>query len=202
MSAERKAIFLDRDGVINEMVYDDTHGLLDSPRRVEDVRIITGAGSFIARVRRAGWLVIVVTNQPGIAKGYFDLPALEAVNCEILRKLIAEGGPEAGWDDLIYCPFHPSGRAGIKNEFIKESPLRKPEPGMLLEAAARHGIDLAASWMIGDGLVDVQAGRRAGCRTILVAGVLKIETIERFVSMRDAYPDHVVRSLADVPGIM
>jgi len=197
VTAARKAVFLDRDGVLNEMVYDEDHGLLDSPRRPDAVRMIRGAGVFIADVRRRGWLVVVVSNQPGIAKGYFTIPELDSVHAELRRQLVAEGGEGAAWDELLYCPYHPSGTPGKPNAYVQDSPLRKPSPGMLLEAARRHGIELAASWMIGDGLVDVQAGKRAGCRTVLVAGGLKLETIERFVSMKDAYPDAVVARLAD-----
>ncbi len=195
-----RAIFLDRDGVLNAMVYDDTHGLLDSPRHPGEVRIIPGAGRFVADMKAGGWKIVVVTNQPGIAKGYFALPDLERVNETLRARLIAEGG--AAWDDLLYCPHHPDGTPGRPNEFVKSCACRKPEPGLLLEAARRHAIDLAASWMIGDGLVDVQAGRRAGCRTILVTGRLKLEIIERFISMRDAYPDAVARDLKEALTII
>ncbi|HMO49981.1 MAG TPA: HAD family hydrolase [Kiritimatiellia bacterium] len=197
-----KAIFLDRDGVLNAMVYDEDHGLLDSPRRPADVRMIPGAGTFLASIRRAGWLAVVVSNQPGIAKEYFTVSELEAVNQALLEQCRAEGGPEALWDDLLYCPYHPTGREGRSNPYVTQSPLRKPEPGMLLEAAKRHHLNLAASWMVGDGLVDVQAGRRAGCRTLLVAGSLKLEVIERFLSMKDAYPDRVAGDLTEALHII
>ncbi len=191
----KRAIFIDRDGVLNAMVYDDTHGLLDSPRQPDDVRMMRGAGQFIAHAKERGWLVIVITNQPGIAKGYFTIPELETVNATLREQLIAEAG--TAWDDLLYCPHHPAGTQGKRNQFVTSCTCRKPAPGLLLDAARRHDIDLTRSWMIGDGLVDIQAGRRAGCRTMLVAGNLKIETITRFVSMDDAHPDAVINHLSE-----
>ena len=190
---KRPAIFMDRDGTINEMVYDETHGLLDSPRRPEQVALVPGAAAFIRQARAAGWLVVVVTNQPGVAKGTLTLPELEAVNRRIAALLAAEG---AQWDDLRCCTHHPSGRAGVTSPLIRACDCRKPRPGLLLEAAATLDIDLARSWMIGDGLVDIQAGRRAGCRTVLLAN-LKIAEIERFHRMEDAMPDAVCRNYAE-----
>jgi D-glycero-D-manno-heptose 1,7-bisphosphate phosphatase len=187
----KRALFVDRDGVLNAMVYDADHGLLDSPRRPEQVRMIPGAGRFLAAARAAGWLTVVVTNQPGIAKGTLTVAELEAVHTELRRQVEAEG---AGWDDLYYSPYHPKPGPGGRPEYTRASDCRKPGPGMLLAAAEKHGIDCAASWMIGDGTVDVQAGRAAGCRTILVTD-LKISQIEQFHNMAGAMPDLVVKNL-------
>lgn len=195
-----RAIFLDRDGVLNEMVYDEDHGLLDSPRRPEDVRMIPGAGRFIAGMKTGGWKVVVITNQPGIAKDYFTEPELQAVNEALCQAIVAEGG--TAWDDLLYCPHHPVGTEGRPNAYVVRCTCRKPGPGLLREAAERYGIDLSASWMVGDGLVDIQAGHRAGCRAILVTGGLKLEVIDRFVSMEDASPDAVVGSLEEAAMII
>lgn len=187
----KPAIFIDRDGVLNEMVYDETHGLLDSPRRPSQVRMIAGAGRFLARARKAGYLTVVVTNQPGIAKGTLTIEELDEVNTTLARLLEAEG---ASWDDLYYSPFHPNPGPGGRPEYARKTDCRKPGPGMLLAAAQKHGIDLATSWMIGDGTVDVQAGRSAGCRTILITS-LKINQIEQFIDMKGAIPDAVVKNL-------
>ncbi len=194
----KKAIFIDRDGTLNEMVYDDTHGLMDSPRRAEQVRLVRGAGRFLKAARELGFMVIVVTNQPGIAKGTLTEAELDAVNRRLADLLAEEGGR---WDELRYSPWHPQGGPGGRAEFIGPSDTRKPAPGMLLEAAREHGIYLPASWMIGDGIVDVQAGRAAGCRTILLATV-KLEQVERFVNMERAEPDHVARSLDEALEII
>lgn len=194
----RTAIFIDRDGVLNEMVYDADHGLLDSPRRPDQVRMIKGAGRFLAHCRAAGFLTIVVTNQPGIAKATLTLEELDAVNRELDRQLQADGG---SWDDLFFSPYHPKPGPGGRPEYTRHSDCRKPGPGMLLAAAGKHGIDLGRSWMIGDGTVDVQAGRAAGCRTILITA-LKISQIEQFVAMDNAMPDAVVKNLDDAWNVI
>lgn len=193
MSA-RRAIFLDRDGTINEMVYDETHGLLDSPRRPEQVALVPGVAPFIKRAHAEGCLVVVVSNQPGIAKGTLTLPELEAVNRRLADLLADEG---ARWDTIRCCPHHPTGRPGSVSPFVCRCDCRKPQPGLLVQAAAELDIDLAQSWMIGDGLIDIQAGRRAGCHTLLLAN-LKIAEIERFYRMDDAMPEAVCRNYAEV----
>jgi D-glycero-D-manno-heptose 1,7-bisphosphate phosphatase len=177
------AVFLDRDGVLNEMVYDPCHGLLDSPRRPEQVVPMRYAGELIGALRLSGYKVIVVTNQPGIAKGTLKLSELAAVN----ERLKATFFPEA-WDALEFCPHHP--------DYGDECECRKPKAGMLQKAAIEHNIDLARSWMVGDGLVDVQAGRAAGCRTVLVTK-LKVNIVERFFEMAGAEPHCIARNLLE-----
>jgi len=184
-----KAVFIDRDGVLNEMVYDETHGLLDSPRRPEQVRLVPGAGAFMRGLRELGYLRIVVTNQPGLAKGTMTLEELKTVNQTILDGLRREGGD---WDDLRFCPHHPE---GVVTEYTVACDCRKPKPGLLLTAAREHGIDLARSWMVGDGLNDIQAGKAAGCRSVLVTR-LKVEQIERFLNLPTGAPDIIVDNLA------
>lgn len=188
-----RAVFVDRDGTLNEMVYDETHGVLDSPRRPEQVRLLPGAGAFLRGVREAGYRVVVVTNQPGVAKGTLTLAELDAVHRRLAELLAAEGGR---WDDLEFSPFHPAGGPWARPEYVKDSDCRKPKPGMLLRAASAQGLDLAASWMVGDGLVDVQAGRAAGCRTILLTRA-KVSLIEKFLDTEGAEPDYVAGSLAE-----
>ena len=180
----RNAVFIDRDGTLNDMVYDETHGTFDSPRRAEQVRLRPGAAEFVRGVRAAGYLAVVVTNQPGLAKGTLTQADLDAVHGRLAELLAAGGG---SWDALYVCPHHPG---------VSACDCRKPKPGMLRQAAGELGIDPARSWMVGDGLVDIGAGRAAGCRTILVAN-LKIEQIERFLAFEHGEPDCVARTLAD-----
>jgi len=194
----RRAVFIDRDGTLNELIYNPDHGIVDSPHRAEDVHPLPGAAEFMRGVREMGYLVIVVTNQPGIAKGSLSLEELDRINRR-LADLLAERGGQ--WDDLLYCPHHPRLYKGGVPEYVTDCGCRKPEPGLLLEAARRHDVDLTRSWMVGDGLNDVQAGRRAGCRTILVTR-LKIETIERFLSLEDAEPDFIVPDLAGALAVI
>ena len=144
----RPALFLDRDGVVVEEV----HFL----RRPEDVRLLPGAAAVIADARRRGILVVLATNQSGIARGLFGWEAFAAAQRRIEALLAAEG---AAFDMVLACPFHPDGAP----PYDREHPCRKPQPGMLLRAAERLGIDLAASWAVGDRARDLEAGRRAGC---------------------------------------
>lgn len=190
MSAHPSALFLDRDGILNEMVYDPTHGLFDSPRRPEQVRAVAGAGAFLCEARARGFFLSVVTNQPGVAKGTLTLAELGAVHARLAELLARDGGR---WDELRFCPHHPAAGPGADPAYVRCCDCRKPAPGMLLAALREHGLDAGSSWMIGDGLNDVQAGRAAGCRTILIAR-LKIEQIERFVEL-GAEPDDVVPDL-------
>jgi len=186
-----KAIFLDRDGTLNTMVYDETHGLLDSPRRPEQVTLIAGAAGFMREARALGYKLVVVTNQPGLAKGTLTLSELDAVNARLAELLAAEG---ARWDALYFCPHHPKGGPGASSPYVMECDCRKPEPGLLLRATADLDLDLGASWLVGDGLNDIQAGNAAGCRTVLVTG-LKLEQIQRFLSLDRAVPTRIVPNL-------
>jgi D-glycero-D-manno-heptose 1,7-bisphosphate phosphatase len=184
------AVFIDRDGTLNEMVYDETHGLLDSPRRPEQVRLKKGAADFLRGLKRAGFLTVIVTNQPGIAKGTLTVEELDAVNRKVAR-LLSAGGAE--WDDLYFCPHHPT---GVKRAFSRKCPCRKPKPGMLMEAAKKQGINLSESWMVGDGLNDVQAGRAAGCKTILVTK-LKLDQVEHFFTLPNSKPTAIASNLRE-----
>lgn len=150
----RKAVFLDRDGTVNEEV--------DYLHRIEDFAFIPGAPEAIRRLKEAGFLVIVVTNQSGVARGYFPLAAVEALHDHIQSELARIG---TRIDAFYLCPHHPVEGIG---EYRKDCDCRKGSPGMLLQAARDHGIDLARSFMIGDKAADVEAGERAGCRPLLV----------------------------------
>jgi D-glycero-D-manno-heptose 1,7-bisphosphate phosphatase len=188
-----KAVFVDRDGVLNDMVYDPTHGLLDSPRWPEQVRMRPGAGRFLGALKELGYRVVVVTNQPGIAKGTLSPDGLEAVNQRLYRLLEADG---AGWDNIFVCPHHPGGPGMAANRHVCDCECRKPKPGLLLTAAEELRLDLKSSWMIGDGLNDLQAGHAAGCRAILMTQ-LKIEQVEMFFRLDHCMPDAVAVSFVD-----
>jgi D-glycero-D-manno-heptose 1,7-bisphosphate phosphatase len=146
-AAARPALFLDRDGVVTEEV----HFL----RRPEDVVLCPGAARVIARANTLDVAAVLVTNQSGIARGLFDWAAFAATQARLYELLAAEG---AALDLVLACPYHPDGRP----PYGREHPCRKPAPGMLLRAAERMAIDLAASWTVGDRARDLQAGRAAG----------------------------------------
>ncbi len=155
LSRKQKAVFLDRDGTINRYV-----GFL---KDVDDFELLDGVSDAIKIFRNLGYLVIVVTNQPVIARGEMTIEELEQVHKKMETLLGNEG---TYIDDLFYCPHHPQkGFRGEVPQYKVECECRKPRPGMLLEAAGRYNIDLSSSWMIGDNEIDIIAGENAGCKT-------------------------------------
>ena len=146
--AGRPALFLDRDGVIVV----DTHYLC----RVEDMRVIAGAPAAIARCNALGIPVVVVTNQAGIGRGYYGWAEFQAVQDAIAAELRAVG---AHLDAVLACAYHGEGRQPLR---VADHPWRKPNPGMILEAAKRLQVDLARSWIVGDRAHDLAAGAAAG----------------------------------------
>jgi D-glycero-D-manno-heptose 1,7-bisphosphate phosphatase len=161
-SSRRAAVFLDRDGVLNEAVPDPVSGEPESPLHVADVRLMPGSAAAVRRLADAGYAVVCVSNQPGAAKGKMTLEQLLAVHERVLELLAREG---AELDASRLCPHHPD---GVIAALSGPCPCRKPAAGMLADASAALGLDLVASWMIGDTDADVGAGREAGCRTALV----------------------------------
>lgn len=149
-----KAIFLDKDGTLVD----------DIPFNVEPRRITlcSGAGAALRLLSRLDYRFFVVSNQGGIAHGRFCEESMRVVADRLADLLFRE---ELSLDGFYYCPHHPDGSVSA---YAIECRCRKPKPGMLLKAAAEHQIDLQSSWMIGDILHDVEAGNRAGCRTLLI----------------------------------
>jgi D-glycero-D-manno-heptose 1,7-bisphosphate phosphatase len=186
----RPAVLLDRDGVIVRDV--------DLLVRVEQIELLPGATAALQRLRAACLPVIIVTNQPVVARGLLTEAEVLALEAVIERRLRAAG---AGVDAFYYCPHHP--RATLA-PYRLPCECRKPRPGMLLRAARELDLDLSASTMIGDRLSDVTAGRRAGCRTVLVeTGMHAAPPIE---SPDDpvpaAAPDHVAADLSAAVDIV
>jgi D-glycero-D-manno-heptose 1,7-bisphosphate phosphatase len=185
-----QAVFLDRDGVINEPVPDVRSGRPESPYRPEDVRLTEGAVGALRMLHDAGFLLIVVSNQPAAAKGTVSMDELRAVHARVVELLAAHG---VELDDWRYCFHHPD---GVVPELSGPCECRKPAPGMLLDAAREHDVDLAASWIVGDSDVDVQAGETAGVKTVLVQNPL---TAHR---RKGAAAHEIVRNLSDAAGII
>lgn len=155
---KQKAIFLDRDGTINKYV-----GFL---KNIDDFELIDGVTPAIRKINESGYLAIVVTNQPVIARGEVSFEKLEEIHNKMETLLGKEG---AYLDAIYYCPHHPhKGYEGERPELKIDCNCRKPKPGMLLKAAEDFNIDLSQSWMIGDGENDVRAGINAGCKTVLL----------------------------------
>lgn len=175
---KQKAIFLDRDGTINKYV-----GFL---RKIDEFELLPGVEEAIKKINESGYLAIVVTNQPVIARGEVTLEELN----EIHKKLETELGYEGAYiDGLYYCPHHPhKGYEGEIPELKIDCECRKPKPGMLLKAAEDFNIDLSQSWMIGDGENDVKAGKAAGCKTALIGQEdfgqdVTVDNIKEFVEL-------------------
>jgi D-glycero-D-manno-heptose 1,7-bisphosphate phosphatase len=149
-----KAAFVDRDGVINE----ERHRV----HRVDDFVLLPGAVQGLRLLRDAGFRLVVVSNQAGIARDLYDVAAVEAVHLHLRQTLQTEG---LHLDRIYYCPHHPDGRVpGLATHCT----CRKPAPGLLLQASNDLGLDLASSVLIGDQLSDIQAGRRAGVATTVL----------------------------------
>lgn len=180
---KKPAVFLDRDGTVNREV-----GFLD---RMDRLELLPGVAEAMRSLQQAGYLPVIVTNQSGIARGYYSERRLKRIHGRLRRMLRRLGIKPAG---IYYCPFYP-GPARIKR-YRQVSELRKPAPGMLLHAAARLNIDLAASWMIGDRPSDIGAGKAAGCSTVLVRtgyGETALKNREQW----DVEPDLIA---ADLPA--
>lgn len=155
---KQKAVFLDRDGTINKYV-----GFL---READSFELLEGVADAIKQLNAAGYLSIVVTNQPVVARGEVSFEELTEIHNKMETLLGYEG---AYLDGIYYCPHHPhKGYEGERPELKFECNCRKPKPGMLLQASKDFNVDLSQSWMIGDGENDVQAGQSAGCKTALI----------------------------------
>ncbi len=181
---KNRAVFLDRDGTINvEKGY---------VHRIEDFELIPGVPHAIRLLREAGFLVIVVTNQSGVARGYYPLDAVRSLHRHMDEELAKSG---VAVDAYYVCPHYPE---GVEEEYSKVCHCRKPLPGMLMEAAKDFSIDLASSYMIGDRLSDVEAGLRAGCRPVFVITghgrddlAMVPPDVPRYCSLADAVRDIV-----------
>lgn len=174
-AAGRRAVFVDRDGVLIRDV--------DHLTSASEIEILGGVPEALRRLRAAGWAVVVVTNQSVVARGLVTEDRLREIH-RALETQLGERG--AALDAIYYCPHHPEGAVAAYRAVCD---CRKPAPGMLLRAAAELGIDLRESVMVGDAPSDIEAGRRAGCRTVL------LRADGDAVADRIA-PDHVAPDLA------
>jgi len=184
MSSGRPALFLDKDGTL----------VRDVPYNVEPAKIelLAGAVQSLARISARGFALVVVTNQAGVARGYFGESALGPVRARLEELLIPFG---VKLDGFYWCPHHPEGQVP---GYGRECECRKPGPGLLQRAAKELGIDVELSWMIGDILNDVEAGCRAGCRTILLDSGGETE----WLPGECRNPTHLVKGWDEVPFLI
>ena len=182
-----KAVFLDRDGVLNEVVYHEEMGILDSPFTAEQFKLLPDVGKTINKFHELGFKVIIVSNQPGIAKDHHTMETFQEIQNKMKKELMKDN---AEVDGEYYCFHHPDGK--IK-EYTMVCDCRKPKPGLIIKAAEEQDIDIDKSWMIGDGITDIQAGHNAGCRTILI-GRMKCDLC-RLMEDEKVKPDFIVPNL-------
>ncbi len=172
---KQRAVFLDRDGTINKYV-----GFL---RNIDEFRLLPGVAEAIRAINESGYLAIVITNQPVIARGEVTCEQLQEIHSKMETLLGTKG---AYLDAIYYCPHHPDkGFEGEIPELKCDCNCRKPKPGLLIRAAEDFNIDLRNSWMVGDGENDIKAGKAAGCRTALIGGAdylqeVTISSLEEF----------------------
>jgi D-glycero-D-manno-heptose 1,7-bisphosphate phosphatase len=169
--SKKPAVFVDRDRTLNEMVYDETHGILDSPRIPEQVKLRPGAAAFLKAAKARGFLVVVVTNQPDLSTGRQSRSTLDALHAGLLRELAI--------DAIKVCPHTDVARCAC----------RKPAPGLILESAEELDIDLSRSFMVGDRWRDMAAGQAAGCKQVFFIDY-------GYLEQRPIAPFTVVTSLA------
>ncbi len=184
VTTDRALVFIDKGGTLVENVPYNT-----DPIRV---RLADGAAEGARRLHAAGYGLIVVTNQSGVARGVFPETALADVEVAVRARLARVGVP---LDGFYYCPHHPD---GVVAEYQRACRCRKPAPGLLRRAAHERGVLLSRCWMVGDILDDVEAGRRAGCRTVLVD--IGGETV--WATGRWRTPHHVARDLSEAAALI
>jgi len=190
-----RAVFVDRDGVLNDLVYNEEEGQLGSPFSAKQLRIFPYVAESIQRIRQElGFKVIVISNQPGVAKRQFTCAELDRMKGKIRKELTRSG---SSLDAEYYCLHHPS---ALIRKYRVVCDCRKPKPGLLFRAAKENSLDLKRSYFVGDGLVDVKAGKNAGCRTILVGHLTTF--LSRMMEEEDATPDYMVPSLKEVPDLL
>jgi D-glycero-D-manno-heptose 1,7-bisphosphate phosphatase len=151
----RRAVFLDRDGVLV-----DDQGFLV---RAEQINLLEGVPAALRELKAAGMFLVMVSNQAVVARGWITENELIRLNCVVLDRIVSAGGPRL--DAVYYCPHHPE---ATLPEYRVACQCRKPRPGMLVQAAAEHSLDLKASFLVGDRMSDIAAGSAAGCRAVLV----------------------------------
>ena len=180
----KRAVFLDKDGtIIKNIPYNANTALIE---------LAPGVSTGLRLLHEAGYALVVVSNQSGVARGFFTEEDMTAVGRHLAR-LFEEAG--ACLTDYYYCPHLPEGTVA---EYAIPCQCRKPEPGLFLQAAREHGLDCTRSWLIGDILGDVEAGRRAGCRTILVDSGNEDE----WLLSPQRLPHHIVNNLTEAAQVI
>jgi D-glycero-D-manno-heptose 1,7-bisphosphate phosphatase len=158
-----KAVFFDRDGVLDRLVLNPKTGEYESPHAVQDLELLPGVGAALRPLQDAGFRLFLISNQPSYAKGKTTLENIRAIHEKFHRLLLAEG---VQFTEYYYCYHHP---AGVVPEYSGECSCRKPKPYFIFQARDRYALDLSASWLIGDQDTDIECGRAGGLKTVMIA---------------------------------
>ncbi len=186
LKSGRKAVFLDRDGTIIKQV--------ELMHSVEELHLLPGAAKAIGALNKLGFLVVVVTNQPVVARGIISPEEIDNIHAVLIERL---GGKGAKIDEVYFCPHHPE---ATMPEYRLRCRCRKPEPGMILQGLKKLNINPKKSFMVGDALIDVVAGKKAGLKTILVkSGPGHARLDEKY---KDIKPDFTVKNLLQVAKVI
>jgi D-glycero-D-manno-heptose 1,7-bisphosphate phosphatase len=193
-STVRRAVFVDRDGVINKMCFNADFGLTDSPANVDQFELLPGVGRAIGSLNEIGLAVVVVSNQPGIAKGKFTPALLQAMEEKMHSGIALDGGKV----DAVYnCLHHPE---AALDEYRVRCDCRKPAAGLLVKAAADLSIDLSKSYTVGDGVTDIAAGKTAGTTALFVSS-RKCYNCDALIE-QETWPDYIVSGLGEAAMVI
>ncbi len=171
------------------MVYIKEHGYVDTPSTPQQFKIIKGVTKAIAKAKKMGYEIIIISNQPGMAKGYYNKKTFDAIRKKMHTILKRS---KAKIDDEFYCLHHPNAKL---IEYKKRCPCRKPRIGLLKMAIKKHDLDITSSFFIGDGIGDMEAAKKAGCKSIFI-GNINAAVTELF-KRKKINPDYVARDLLD-----
>jgi D-glycero-D-manno-heptose 1,7-bisphosphate phosphatase len=192
--SDSRAVFIDRDGTVVELLYDRENGYIDSAVKADQLRLIPGAVDALKRLRSAGYKLILVSNQPGVAKGRISLDEFQATRQRFDQLLNREG---ILFDDEYYCLHHPN---ALLAEYRKACECRKPKPGLILKAAKEHNLNLNLCYMVGDDLLDIRAGKAAGCNTILISHVTDL--LLKVLESEGLRPDGIASNLSEASDLI
>lgn len=190
----KRAVFIDRDGVINEMAYFQDHGFVDSPFKLSQLRLINGVPKAISILNSMGFKVIIISNQPGIAKRKFTEQTFELIRKKMHEIINKQGGVI---DDEFYCFHHPDSK--IK-KYKKHCNCRKPKPGLIEQAILKHNINVKKSFFVGDGIVDMIVAKKVRCASIFVGSLNS--TLLTLFKEKKISPDYVVKDLLEATNII
>lgn len=186
----KKAVFLDRDGIINELIFFPEAGIVDTPLTAKQVKLVFGIEQLITESERLGFLIVVISNQPAVGLKKLSKKDFESINNKINELLLKKG---VGLTDTFYCLHHPFAKL---LKYKKKCNCRKPKIGLFNKAYKKYAIDLSRSWMIGDGVDDIKAGKKAGCKTILLANINATENLRILEEqLKTIKPDFTVKNL-------